>query len=149
MEGEKALLFAGGHLREGDHVKTEVQFRSDRFPAYESELHAINPTRYGKRLAEFVAGGLRLHGFGVGELLAEDWGWVVPIENEEFKLWVGCGRHDEYHDGFLCFIKPDRPVIRKMFRRIETRARVEAVQKAIDAVLTESAGIREKIWLDA
>ena len=127
-------------------MKTQVEFRSDKFPAYENEEQEINPGRYGKRLAEFLATGLRSHGFETEELIAEDWGWVVPIKNDGFKLWIGCGNYEEYPDGFLCFIEPHTPLIRKLFKKIDTQSRVEALQKAMDAVLSESAGIRDKRW---
>ena len=59
---------------------------------------------------------------------------------------VGCGNFEEYPDGFLCFIEPHTPVIRKLFKKIDTQSRVEALQKVMDAVLSESAGVREKKW---
>jgi hypothetical protein len=127
-------------------MKTQVEFRSDKFPAYENEEHEINPGRYGKRLAEFLAAGLRTRGFEPEELIAEDWGWVVPIKNDGFKLWVGCGNYEEYPDGFLCFIEPHAPVIRKLFKKIDAQARVEALQTAMDAVLSGQAGIQDKKW---
>ena len=128
-------------------MKTQVEFRSDKFPAYKNEEQEINPGRYGKRVAEFLAAGLRSHGFETEELIAEDWwGWVVPIKNDGFKLWIGCGNYEEYPDGFLCFIEPHTPLIRKLFKKIDTQSRVEALQKAMDAVLSESAGIRDKRW---
>jgi hypothetical protein len=127
-------------------MKTYVEFRSDKFPAYESEEQDINPGRYGKRVGEFLSAGLRSRGFEPGEMIAEDWGWHLPIKNDGFKLWIGCGNYEEYPDGFLCFIEPHEPVIRKLFKKIDTQAGVEALQAAMDAVLSESAGIRDKKW---
>jgi hypothetical protein len=109
-------------------------------------VQEINPGRFGKRVAEFLAAGLRSHGFETESLVAEDWGWIVPIKNDGFKLWVGCGNYEEYPDGFLCFIEPHVPVIRKLFKKIDTRPRIEALQKALDTVLSEGAGIRNKRW---
>jgi hypothetical protein len=127
-------------------MKTHVEFQSDKFPAYESEQGDINPGRYGKRVAEFLSAGLKVHGFEPEELIAEDWGWIVPIKNDDFKLRIGCGNLDERPGGFLCFIDPHEPVIRRLFKKVDTRARVEALQAAMDAVLAESVGIRDKKW---
>jgi hypothetical protein len=127
-------------------VKTHVEFRSDRFPAYDSEEKEINPGRYGKRLAQFISDRLRTKGFEPQDPVAEDWGWMIPIKNEGFWLWIGCGNYDEYSDGFLCFIEPHEPFIRRFLRKIETRDRVESLQKAIDEVLSDEAGIQEKRW---
>jgi hypothetical protein len=130
-------------------METYVEFRSDRFPAYESENDQVNPGRFGKRLAEFLAAGLPSHGFETQAIRAEDWGWIVPIKNDRFPLWIGCGNYEEYPDGFLCFIEPHTPVIRRLFRKLDTRQRVEELRRAMDAMLTESAGMREKRWWTA
>jgi hypothetical protein len=127
-------------------MKTYVEFRADQFVACKSEDCEINPGRHGKRLAEFLAAGLRARGFQTTELTPEDWGWVIPVENDDFKLWIGCGNNEEHLDGFLCFIEPHTPVIRNLFKKIDTRVRVGAVQQAMDATLSESVGIRDKKW---
>ena len=80
-------------------MKTHVEFRSNAFPPYEGEENEINPGRYGKRVAEFLVHGLREKGFELLNPIAEDWGWVVPIKNDGFRLWIGCGNYDEFPDG--------------------------------------------------
>ncbi len=70
---------------------TYVEFRSDRFPAYDGEEGQINPEMWGKRLAEFLCDKLLAEGFKTEEPLAEDWGWRVGVVNERFGLWIGCG----------------------------------------------------------
>ena len=127
-------------------MQTHVEFRSDRFPAYDGEEEQINPGLWGKRLAEFLRDNLRKEGFETEEPVADDWGWMVPVANEQFRLWIGCGHYQEYPDGFLCFIEPHTPFVRKLLRKIDTQARVASLQRAMDKVLTEAAGIREKRW---
>ncbi|MFB3895042.1 MAG: hypothetical protein ACE14V_01950 [bacterium] len=127
-------------------MKTYVEFRSDKFPAYEGESEFINPGIYGKRLAEFLAAGLKEQGFEPKEPKPEDWGWYLTIKNKGFRLWIGCANYAEYPDGFLCFIEPHKPKIFRLFRWIDTRLRVEALQQAMDLILSESAGIRDKKW---
>jgi hypothetical protein len=129
-------------------MKTHVEFRSDGFPPYEGEEDEINPGCYGKRLAEFLFRGLTGEGFEPLEPVAEDWGCVVSIKTDGFKLWVGCGHYAEYPDGFLCFIEPHRPVIRRFpyLRKIDITERVKALQIAIDQLLSSEPGIRDKRW---
>jgi hypothetical protein len=127
-------------------VKTHVEFRSNKFPPYDDEDQEINPGRYGKRLAQFISDGLRTEGFEPLELFAEDWGWVVPIRNEGFRLWIGCGNYEEHPEGFLCFIEPHQPFIRRFLKKIETRDIVASLQRSMDKILSEEAGVREKRW---
>ena len=56
----------------GIPVQTHVEFRSDRFPAYDGEEEQINPGLWGKRLAEFLRDNLRTEGFETEEPIAED-----------------------------------------------------------------------------
>ena len=129
-------------------MKTHVEFRSDAFPPYDGEENEINPGRYGKRVADFLVGGLKEKGIHTLDPLPEDWGWVIPVKNDGFNLWIGCGNYDEYpDDGFLCFIEPHQPSIRRwFFWRVDTSPRVEALQDAIDQVLSANTAIREKKW---
>lgn len=59
---------------------THVEFRSDAFPPYDTESDEVNPGRFGKRLAEFLAQALERQGEGVGEIFAEDWWRKVPTK---------------------------------------------------------------------
>ena len=129
-------------------MQTHVEFRSDRFPPVEGEDDAGNPGRHGKLLAQFVKRGLDERGLATDEPIAEDWGWCVPVKNEPFRLWVGCGNYEEYPDGFLCFIEPHKPVIWKSFKKIDTTERISAVRRALDDLLN-AEGIRDKKWWES
>ncbi|MBL8182938.1 MAG: hypothetical protein JNL64_15170 [Blastocatellia bacterium] len=125
---------------------TYVEFVSDKFPPYEDE--DINPGVFGKRLAEFLSNGLKAKGFKPQELIMEDWGWMIPIENDEFNLWIGCGNYLDYENGFLCFIEPNKETIKKFlfFGAIETKPRITELQKAMDEVLKAEPSIQQMKW---
>jgi hypothetical protein len=125
---------------------TYVEFKSAAFPAYDGESEEINPGRFGKRLAEYLSAELSQRGEKVGEPFAEDWGWVVPIENAGFDLWIGVGNYEEYPDGFLCFIEPHTDYVRRFLRKIPTRERVQALRRRLDAALVAHAHIRDVKW---
>jgi hypothetical protein len=128
-------------------VKTHVEFRSNDFPPYPEEDELINPGLFGKRVAEFLVAGLRAEGFEPDEPATEDWGWYFDVRNEEFPLWIGCANYAEYPDGFLCFIEPHKRFVRgKLFRKIDTTAQVEALQRAMDKILSNHPGIRDMRW---
>jgi len=125
---------------------THVEFRSDLFPPYDGEDAETNPGRYGKRLAEFLVAAVRKAGIACKEPIAEDWGWQIKVENEAFAIWIGCGVYEEYENGFLCFIEPTTPTIRKLFKKIDTRGPVEAVRRAMDAALKGERGVKDMRW---
>lgn len=61
-------------------MKTQVAFRSAKFPPYEDEEEQVNPGLWGKRLAEFLVQKLSEKGIKTEEIIAEDWGWYIPIK---------------------------------------------------------------------
>ncbi|WP_257306053.1 hypothetical protein [Geothrix campi] len=127
-------------------MRTHIEFKSAEFPAYPGEEEEINPGRHGKRLAEFLHSALANEGFEVSEIYAEDWGWVIPIQNDAFPLWVGCGNYEEFENGFLCFIEPSKPFVRRLFRKVNTTAAVERLAVALERALAKSPGITELRW---
>jgi hypothetical protein len=127
-------------------MKTHVEFRSSKFPPYEGEEDDINPDRFGRRVAEYLAEKLKAEGIATGEILCEDWGVVLPVVNEGFRLWIGVGNYGEGDDGFLCFIEPHTPTIRKWFKRIDTTPSVVPLQRAMEKILESDPDIHDVKW---
>lgn len=130
----------------GRPMLTYVEFRCDKFPAYEGEEKEVNPGLWGKRLAEFLCDKLLAEGFKTEGPFTEDWGVRIDVVNEDFRLWIGCGHYQEYPDGYLCFIEPHTPYVRRLFKKLHTQERIASLQRALDKILVETDGIRAKRW---
>jgi len=128
-------------------MRTHVEFRSEKFPTYPPEEEKVNPGLWGKRLAEYLYRELKEEGIETEEIYPEDWGWVVPIHHEPFSLWVGCGHYQAYPDGYLVFIEPSKPTIRKgLFKKIDTTGDIEKVAVALDRILKSDPEISSIRW---
>lgn len=128
---------------------SHVEFRSDAFPPYDDEQDRINPGRYGQRLGEFLDRELRATGVSSAGLIEEDWGWRIPIEHNEFDAFIGLGNYDEYPNGFLVFIEPSKPRIRrfpKIWRSIDTTSFVAGIQGTLDRILRSSEEVYDLKW---
>ena len=130
-------------------MKTQVEFRSSKFPPYEGEEEDINPGLWGKRLAEYLVVKLVERGIETDPIIAEDWGWYVPIRNEGFRLALCCG-HQSGDDGdeFLCFTDPSRPIVKKLFRRIDATAQLTRLTQALEQILASDPDIRDVVWTE-
>jgi hypothetical protein len=128
-------------------LRTHLEFRSNSFPAETGEDEQVNPGRWGKALARYLRSEFNSRNLQGGEPYAEDWGWAVPLDNDLYPLWVGCGNYEEYADGFLCFIEPSKPSMRKLLRKIDTSQRVAEVAAALEAALRAHSGVRDLRWL--
>ena len=128
-------------------MKTHVEFTSTKFPPYPDEEEGVNaPAIYGRRLAEYLLERLPAYGLETLGLSAEDWGWIVFIENDAYQLWVGCGNYPELENGFLCFIEPSKPVIRKWFSKIDTTETISRVAQALESIFSEDPEIKSVRW---
>lgn len=128
-------------------MKTHLEFRSDQFAAYADDgEEPLDPTLWGKCLAEFLRDYLPGEGFETAKPTGDSQGWVVPIVNKEFPLSIVCANYVEQPDGYLCIIYPDTPTVRKFLRDVDTRPMVSALQEAVDRLLSEDMGVHEKQW---
>jgi hypothetical protein len=129
-------------------MMTQVEFRSAKFPAYEGEEDQINPGVWGKRLADYLAAGLTDRGWQIEAIVAEDWGWYVPLKNEGFRLAVCCGHQDGDEDEFLIFTDPSRPSVRKGFKKVDATPQLTRLTKTLQDILQSDPDITEVVWTD-
>ena len=129
-------------------MNTQVAFRSQNFPPYDGEEEQINPGLWGKRLAEYLVEKLKPHGIETEEIIAEDWGWYIPIKNEGFRLAICCGHQNGDDDEFLCFTDPATPIIRKLFKKIDATHELTRVVTAMSNILSSDPGITDIEWIE-
>ncbi len=127
-------------------MKTQVEFRSPKFPPYEGEEEEINPGLWGKRLTEYLAQKLADHGIQTDEMAVEDWGCYLPIRNDGFRLALCCGHQNGDDDQFLVFTDPRSPKVRKLFRTIDATRQLTRVLDALRKILESDHEIREIVW---
>ena len=130
-------------------MKTEVTFRSDKFPPYEGEEEEINPGLWGKRLAEYLVAKLAETGVETEDPIPEDWGWYIGIRNERVRLALCCGHQNGDDDEFLCFTDPATPVIRKLFKKIDVSHELGRLVSALEKILLSDPDIRHVEWSDS
>ena len=129
-------------------MKTVVEFRSDKFPPFDGEEQQLNPGLWGRRLAEYLQARLHEQGCETDPIIAEDWGWMVPVRHEALPLWIGCGHQYGDEDQFLCFVEPAKPFIRRWFKKIDTQADVSRLVDALDSILQNDPDITDIGWVD-
>ena len=127
-------------------MNTQVTFRSDKFPPYDGEQEQINPGLWGKRLAEYFVEKLKGTGIETEAVIAEDWGWYIPIKNDGFRLAICCGHQNGDDDEFLCFTEPSTPLIKKLFKKIDATEQLRRLVGTMEKILAADPGIRDVEW---
>lgn len=127
-------------------MKTQVEFRSSKFPPYEGEQENINPGLWGKRLAEYLVQKLAERGIQTEKMIAEDWGWYIPMHIDGFRLALCCGHQNGDDDQFLCFTDPSIPAVRKFLRKIDATPQFTRLMEALQQILASDPEIKEIVW---
>ena len=86
-------------------------------PALEEE---VNPGRYGKLLASWLATELRNRGWDVQDVVAEDWGWRVRLQRDGVPLVVNCGNEDGSLTRWSVQPEANTGLLRRLFSRAAT-----------------------------
>lgn len=128
-------------------LKTHIEFRSDQFPRTENEIGGEEHI-WGESLAHYLSDQLSRYGLSTRGFIQEDWGYLISFEDDEFKdIWVGLNHYEEFDNGFLVFINPSNPIIRKgFFKKIDISEKISRVAHALEAILMNDSLIYDQRW---
>lgn len=129
------------------HLGDLIDFRSSGFPRNAEDDELVNAdSMHGHALAQYIGKHLAASGFEVSSYIAEDWGWCCEVANPEFALWYGvCSMED---DSYLIQFHPDRPVIRRWFKKVDVAERTVALQDAVFSILANcESRLAEPLWV--
>lgn len=122
-------------------MRTHLEFRSTRLAG---GANGINPNIFGANLAQFLEERFTSLGYPA-TAVEEDWGWMIFLVNEPFKLWLGCASYDK--DGeWLVFIEPSKPFVRRWFQKTDTRPAVEKVASELETILRDDGDATGLRW---
>lgn len=129
-------------------LKTHIEFRSESFPKNDIELSDNDGSIWGYTLAVFLSGELQKNGLQVFEFICEDWGYLIPLASEDLEgIWIGCTHYEEFENGFLVFIEPSNPIVKKgFFRKIDISEKIIKVSNVLDKILTNNPNIYAQRW---
>lgn len=133
-------------------MRTHLEFTAERFGGPDARPNG-NDTIFGAELAEFLGDAFRAKGMS-GTVIEEDWGWMVELKSDPFPVWLGCASYGDGEPGvcgndWLVFIEPSQPEIRRWFKKIDTRAEVEAVAGELETILINAGATNLQWWSDA
>jgi hypothetical protein len=103
--------------------------------------------RPGRNLAHAVASELRARGETPGEPVPADWVWLVPIQREPYRLFIGCGLRDGSNTDWLAFAAAEQGPLSGLFQRANSTQRLSELTDTLRAVGT-SGSIIKRCWLE-
>src|SRR4051794_18516468 len=87
---------------------------SAAFSIIPGEDEQTNPGIVGKSLALWLAEQLRVAGFSAGDIIAEDFGWCIPVDATSQSLYIACAGTEEEPDQWRVFAFAESRVIDRL-----------------------------------
>jgi hypothetical protein len=120
-----------------------LEFRSSAFAVEAGEDKQTNPGIFGKALAQWVAEQLRAMGFSPGEVIAEDFGWCVPIESKPHNLYVACASAEEQPNHWRVFAFAEGGLMARLLGRDQSAQSVASLFTNLKELLQSAPHVQE------
>jgi len=123
-----------------------ITFDSPHFPRHPRDAELANTdAMFGFALASHIGEALAERGITVTAYVAEDWGWYCEIRLPETAIAYGvAGGPDS--DAFLIQFIPDKPYVRKLFRKIDISEPLARLQDDVFAILQAAPSSSPPEW---
>jgi hypothetical protein len=120
-----------------------LHFESSAFEIDRSETEETNPDIFGRSLAEWVGERLRERGLPAGDVIAEDFGWCVPVRLAPHAVYVACASEEEMPASWRwqLFVFVERGLLQRLFGSDTRREAMDRVFGAVRQALESSPDI--------
>ncbi|WP_434777611.1 hypothetical protein [Neisseria sp. Ec49-e6-T10] len=123
---------------------SNLRFKSNLFPVIPGEDEKVNPKRYGKKLTEWLAKELSTKGFTIIDVFSEDFGRVIWVKDDDYRLYVCCGNEDEEIDIWVVFVSVEGGrFFNRLFGKDTRKEKMEKLLSAVRSCLQSENGITE------
>jgi hypothetical protein len=119
-----------------------LHFESSTFAITPGEDERTNPGIFGQALAHWVAGQLRVRGLQVGDVVAEDFGWCVPVRIKPYAIYVACASDQEESNHWQLFVFAEGGLLNRLLGRDTRPEALNSVFGAVKQALESSSDIR-------
>lgn len=119
-----------------------LTFESSAFAPMAGEDRETNPGIFGKALALWIAEQLGTAGFVTGDVVAEDFGWCVPVESKPHSLYVACASTDESATHWGVFVFAEGSLLARLLGKDKRAESVASLFSAVHRCLADAHGVR-------
>lgn len=118
-----------------------LEFESSAFPVVPGEDEHTNPGIFGKALAQWLAEQLRARAVPAGDVIAEDFGWCVPVESKPHSLYVACASTDDKQHHWRVFAFAEGGTMARLFGKDKSAESLSSLFAAVKQSLKAAPGV--------
>lgn len=119
-----------------------LEFESSAFAIAPGEDTETNPGIHGRALAQWLAEKLRGAGIRTGAVIAEDFGWCIPVESKPHSLYVACASASWKRGQWRVFAFAEGGVMARLLGRDKSAESLKSLFVAIRRCLESAPDIR-------
>ena len=123
-----------------------LRFASNAFLDMPGVNTENDPSIFGQALATWLAQRLQAQGYDAGEVIAEDFGWCVPLARKPQRLWLACSGGAGDPAQWREFVLAEGGLLRRLYGADAAQsiaAAFAAVKRTLETA-TEIADLREE-----
>jgi hypothetical protein len=119
-----------------------LEFESSAFAVIPGEDDATNPGIYGKALALWLSDQLRAAGLPAGSIIAEDFGWCVPIQAANHRLYVACASTEEEPNNWRVFAFAEGGMVARLLGTDASASSLASLYATVRGCLESNPNVR-------
>lgn len=127
-------------------MKAQVTFESTFFKPVAGEEERTNPGRLGQTLAEWLQGRLLDRGVMAEAPLPEDFGWVVMVSRNPYRLWLGCGNSNGSTNEWSIFPEAELSPMQRLGRGRSAEASVKELWRHVQDIVPTIPSVKGIKW---
>ena len=112
------------------------------------EDEATNPGIFGKELAVWLKTNLEAMDVATGDVIPEDFGWLVPIDTSPHSTFVVCANDEESTGVWRLFVFAEGGMLARLLGKDERKRSVSELHQNILDILNGEGGISDIEELD-
>jgi hypothetical protein len=116
-------------------------FESSAFAIVPGEDERTNPGIYGSALAAWLAEQLRSSGVPAGTVIAEDFGWCIPVQSKPHSLYRACANGEKPGQGQL-FLVAEGGLWARMLGKDRSAESVASLFAAVRRCVESAPGVQ-------
>jgi hypothetical protein len=119
-----------------------LEFESTAFAAEPGEDEQTNPGVFGKALATWLSEQLHHTGPRTAGVVAEDFGWCIPVESKPHRLYVVCASADESPNTWRVFVFAEGGLLSRLLGKDQSAQSVSSLFGSVKQVLASAPQVR-------
>ena len=123
-----------------------LEFESTSFAVSDGEDEATNPGVYGQSLALWLAARLQI---AEADVIAEDFGWCIPVADAPHRLYVACASEDHRKDRWCVFVFAEGGLLARLFGQDRRAQEVKSVFQRIRELLAAQPEVHALVEREA